>query len=437
MSGDLTDRLRALRERFVPGSEAPPTRPQAALKTVMVVDDDEENLAAVSRQLAAEYEVLACRSGEEAVRKFTTRVMPVFAVVMDIRMPGMSGTRAAKLMRNNDPFVPIIFRTGFSDEYPEDEILNQYEGTVDYVTKGQRGQDYYLQKAVKRGIKSYEALLQVHESHQRLKSYDLRLQSVVEQLIAHERNLQTAVDFQTSLLGRVGPRSGIAIASAHRFSDAMGGDFYDIVELDVHRTGILIADVCGHGIPAALLTGMLKAQVAATAALTQPAQLMKEVNARLYDLLSRTQKFITAAYAVVDTRRGEVVYASAGHNPILHVTVPARPQAQFFPSTGFPIGAVQDLEIESAAFPIAAGDSIWLYTDGLCECENDAGELYGADRLTRAILSLARDDPQQWAEAVLVACEQFRGNRPIADDMTLLAVKSLGPPAAGAQKTGQ
>jgi serine phosphatase RsbU (regulator of sigma subunit) len=389
----------------------------------MLVDDDEDNLNAAHRRLAAEYEVVLCRSGEEAVRQFVARTAPVSAVVMDIRMPGMSGTRAAKLIRNNDPFVPIIFRTGFSDEYPEDEVLSQYDGTVDYVTKGQRGHDFYLERAIRRGIKSYEAVAQLNESHERLKDYEVRLQMLVEQLIAHERALQTAVDFQTSLLGRPRDRFGILFAAAHRFCDQMGGDFYDVVEVSDQKTGVLIADVCGHGIPAALLTGMLKAQLEATVHLEDPVKVIRGIDERFRDMLSRQSKLITAAYAIADHTTGRVTYASAGHHPLMLVR--ADGNVEKHESTGFPVGASNETGAEAREFALNSGDSLWLYTDGLCELQNPVGEILGEARLTEALRTLRRPELQQWVEGVFAHCDRFRMDRPISDDMTLLAAMRM------------
>jgi serine phosphatase RsbU (regulator of sigma subunit) len=422
-ASDLIGRLRELRERLAPsGGAVEPLSGGGSRKRVMVVDDDKDNLQAASQRLAKDYEVVTCKAGDEAVRQFMASSARISAVVMDIRMPGMSGLTAAKLIRNDDPYVPIIFRTGFSDEYPEDEILQLYDGSVDYVTKGQKGHDFYLRRAIARGIKSYETLMSIHETNERLREYQARFQTVVEQLIAHERNLQTAVDFQTSLLGALAQLPGLSLAAAHRFCDQMGGDFYDVLGAAEHRRGLLIADVSGHGIPAALVTGMLKAQIEAASQLVDPSALLRELNTNLFEMLSRGQQFITVAYAVVNVETGEMAYANAGHNPA--ALIRADGSMQSCESTGPPLGAIADLETENAALNLGKGDSLWLYTDGLFECPNKNGERYGRVRFTELIRNLRRDDLQEWTRSVLSACEGFVGNRPIADDMTILSAKA-------------
>src|SRR3989304_266078 len=132
----LDDRLKALRQRLLGPTETKKNAGADEKKTVMIVDDDEDNLRSLERHLSEDFAIVACSSGEEGVGKFREAPVRISGVIRVIKMRGMSGTRAAKLIRNNDPFVPIIFRTGYSDEYPEHEILDQYEGSVDYVTKG-------------------------------------------------------------------------------------------------------------------------------------------------------------------------------------------------------------------------------------------------------------------------------------------------------------
>jgi serine phosphatase RsbU (regulator of sigma subunit) len=390
---------------------------------LMVVDDDEDNLTSLERRLSGDYRVLACRSGDEAVREFRNCTERIYGVIMDIRMPGISGVEAAQLIRNQDPHVPIIFRTGFSEQYPEHKILEKYEGTVDYVRKGQRAHDFYLEKAIQRGIKCYKALFKLQDLHQKLQDYEAKLNKMVEELVAHEENLQTAVEFQSSLLGHTEHRDGLALAAAMHFCEEMGGDFYDVFNVDDGRMGIILADVCGHGIPAALITGMLKAQVQALGRLDDPTGLMRQVNDRLYPLLSSQQKFVTGVYATIDFENGEVIYAGAGHNPV--AVLSSDGQIHLHHSTGMPIGAAEDINIGSAGFELQEGESMWLYTDGVFELANPEGRRYGRDRLIEAIGELKSPDLQNWVDSVLKRCREYAGSCPVRDDMSIIAVRPM------------
>ena len=422
MSEDqLYERLKHLRKRLAPEKHSDDREPRAREHhDIMVVDDDDDNLTALERRLSKRYRTTCCGSGDQAVREFIASDTRFFGVVMDIRMPGMSGLRAAKLIRNDDPYVPLIFRTGFSDEYPEDDVLGMYEGTVDYVTKGQRGHDYYLDHAIARGIKSYDALLRLHQACEQLRQYDLRLQTVVEQLIAHEKNLQTAVDFQTGLLGKPEDRPGLSLAAFHRFCDQMGGDFYDIIDAGQGKTGVLIADVSGHGIPAALVTGMLKSQIEVSKVAADPAQFLRELNASIFNMLAQREKFVTAAYVVLHPKAGSALYVNAGHSP--GILVRATGAVEECGAPGLPIGMAEDLELDVTELDLKSGDSLWLYSDGVFESPNAAGERLGRERFLDMILQSCRDDHKEWAHTAFVECERFVGNQPIADDMTVVSV---------------
>lgn len=421
---DLPKRLRELRKRIAPGTvEQEKEEETSEKKLLMIVDDDEDNLSSLKRRLSRDYRVLGCRSGEEAVQEFGDTTERIYGVIMDIRMPGMTGVEAATMIRNQDPHVPIIFRTGFSEQYPEHEILEKYEGTVDYVRKGQRAHDFYLEKAIQRGIKCYKALFKLQDLHQQLQDYETRLNHMVEELVAHEENLQTAVEFQSSLLGHTRHRDGLALAAGMHFCEEMGGDFYDVFNVDDTSMGIILADVCGHGIPAALITGMLKAQVQALGRLDAPMELMRQVNDRLYPLLSSQQKFVTGVYATIDLESGEVLYASAGHNPVAVLSTGG--QIQLHDSTGMPIGAAEDINIGSARFQLQKGESMWLYTDGVFELANPEGRRYGRDRLIEAIRELEKPDLQSWVDSVLRRCREYAGTCPVKDDMSIIAVRPM------------
>jgi sigma-B regulation protein RsbU (phosphoserine phosphatase) len=241
---------------------------------------------------------------------------------------------------------------------------------------------------------------------------------MVDQLSTHERDLEAALSFQESLLGRLRPRPGVNIAAEHRFCETMGGDFYDILDAGDGTTALLMADVSGHGVPAALVTGMLKAQIRASEHRREPAEFLKDVNRHLFPTLSVKGQFLTAAYAVIDPRSETLAYASAGHNPL--AVVRRDTELEEYGSTGFPVGMLEELDVAGGSLQLEGGDAVWLYTDGLFECPGPRGRGYGRHALLELIREARHADVDRWARTVFSTCQDFLGGHPPADDMTVV-----------------
>ena len=141
-----------------------------------------------------------------------------------------------------------------------------------------------------------------------------------QRLIAIDRELDIARQIQSSILPQAMPRvSGLTIATRYRPMTAVAGDFYDFLEMDAHRIGILVADVSGHGVPAALIASMVKvAFVAQREHADSPAAVLAGMNETLCGRLAG--QYVTAAYLFVDIRAGVIRYGAAGHPPMLRLT---------------------------------------------------------------------------------------------------------------------
>lgn len=249
-----------------------------------------------------------------------------------------------------------------------------------------------------------------------------------ERDLAYEQmdaELRVVADIQRSLLPKTLPEiPGLDLAAHYQTSARAGGDYYDIFPLANGKWGFLIADVCGHGTPAAVLMAILHA-LAHTypGQTTQPADLLAYVNEKLTEHYTSDGNFVTAFYAVYDPAERELTYASAGHNP---PRVKRCSDGSMFVLDGaqsLPLGIMPGVAFEQATARLVRGDQVILYTDGITEAFDPEGELFGTERLD-AVLADCGIDAHALIASVLESVAAFTKDRPADDDRTLLVLKA-------------
>jgi hypothetical protein len=245
-----------------------------------------------------------------------------------------------------------------------------------------------------------------------------------ESLRAIQKELEIAEQIQTSILPRGVPHlPGIEIVARYLPMSAVAGDFYDFLVLDNQRLGILIADVTGHGVPAALIASMLKVAFAGQIAHAQePARVLAGLNQSLCGKFE--DHFVTAAYLYVNLDAKIIRYAGAGHPPLLfsnHTSATARTIEQ----NGLFLGMFPEAEYASIEMPLRPGDRYVLYTDGLPESKNTRGEEFGISRCTKFLESNPRVNASKLADELLVEISRWAVRATGAsqdDDMTLVVI---------------
>jgi sigma-B regulation protein RsbU (phosphoserine phosphatase) len=240
-----------------------------------------------------------------------------------------------------------------------------------------------------------------------------------------DRELQLVGDIQRALLPAELPDiPSLKLAVHYQTSRRAGGDYYDFFPLGDGRWGILIADVSGHGTPAAVMmavTHSIAHMYPGTSA--PPSDMLNFVGRHLARRYTNSvDSFVTAFYCVYDPRSRELTYSSAGHNPprLKHCgggQILALDGAQTFP-----LGVAPDVAYEDAKITLRSGDQIVFYTDGIIETTDPAGHMFGVGRLD-AVLSDCRDDPAQIVDAILQSVGAFSTGQPASDDRTVVAAK--------------
>jgi sigma-B regulation protein RsbU (phosphoserine phosphatase) len=248
-----------------------------------------------------------------------------------------------------------------------------------------------------------------------------------EELRTRERKLQSdlelARELQLSLLPAEPPSlPGFEVGTVYQPADNLGGDYYDFVRLGAVRTGVLIADVCGKGVAAAMIMAASRSAVRSTAETEEnPGAALRLANRRLCRDVKRPA-YVTMCYGVLDPARGTFTYSSAGHYP--PVCVRENGEILYLNAGGTILGV-----FEGAAFPeetveLRSGDLVCLYTDGIVDAWNLEDELYGERRLERELLANRRLPAPEIARRVLQSVQQHARGREQHDDMTLILLRS-------------
>jgi serine phosphatase RsbU (regulator of sigma subunit) len=280
----------------------------------------------------------------------------------------------------------------------------------------------------------------------RVLRYQRELESEVEEKTAVIReDLDIAREFQNALLPSVYPevpaasiRNPLRLQFSHFYQPAatVGGDFFDLIELDENRAGILIADVMGHGARSALVTAILHTLVRKNpAALTDPGEFLGELNRHLMDVISRSGQtlFVTAMFLILDTRGCRASWAVAGHPAPIRVRrgsgKPPRPMWDEPPHQPA-LGLVPNVVFQTRDSALKAGEVFLLFTDGAVEAENPAGEPFGTQRLI-ASLDEALDGPMAAMPAKIICdVSAYVKSGRFDDDVCLLAVEALNAASA-------
>jgi sigma-B regulation protein RsbU (phosphoserine phosphatase) len=238
-------------------------------------------------------------------------------------------------------------------------------------------------------------------------------------------DLKKAAEIQQHLQPETMPElDGLDLAGFQIPCKEIGGDYYDAVDLGQGRVGLLIADVCGKGISAALLMSNLQSNFRQLSQTGQsPKQLVTNLNAIASQVFSEG-RFVTLLYAVLDLGAGQFSYCSAGHMPPL-VARSGGEVVELEPG-GLPIGLFPDFEWDEHDFRLEPGDVLFMYTDGLSEAAMaDSEELYGTARI-RAFLGANRGmAPGDFNRAIVEEARRFSGSEHLDDDITLLTLKVL------------
>ncbi len=344
-------------------------------EVILVIDDDEDVRKIVCALLAAKgYQVVTAKSGESGIA--VAQQSNPHLILLDVQMPDITGFEVCKELRWQSKFkdTPILFIT--ASDSTEDKIEGFNAGGTDYICKPLSGKELI-------------ARVQLHMEVARSRSQLRKKNSLLEGIVASQtQRLNQVRHGQTNIL--TDPSGLSEIRAAVRYVPILeaGGDFYEIVRLSEDSFGLFVADVSGHDLGVAYLTGALKALVLsfASEALT-PADTILMLNSSLCRFLGAEQ-YVTACYAKVSRSQKTVEIASAGHPPSLFVSHLG--SNTYIDLVGDVLGIHETIQPGVTSFCFEPKDRIYLYSDGLIESyrtkEGKSGSrAFGCNRLSEAI----------------------------------------------------
>ena len=378
--------------------------------TRLLVVDDEEDLELLILQRfrrhirQGEIDFVFARNGKEALEKLEEHP-EIRLVLSDINMPVMDGLTLLAQLEEIRPEIRAVIVSAYGDMENIRTAMNR--GAFDFITKPIDFKD--LEITIRKTLRHIETMQNAIESRDRL--------------VAITRELEVATQVQMSIL----PRDHASDAT-HEIQAAMipareiGGDFYNFFGLDDALIGLIIADVSGKGIPAALFTMVTQTLLkGAVRNFSSPARCLSEVNELLAED-NETCVFVTVFYGILDLRDGTFRYCNGGHNPPRIVRGDS--QVEILPTTGnVVLGVFSGHEYLDGEISLAPSDSLFLYTDGITEAQNGSNEEFGEERLDERLAGLNQETARDVVNGVIDAVHLFVEDTAQSDDITCIALR--------------
>ena len=235
--------------------------------------------------------------------------------------------------------------------------------------------------------------------------------------------LETARNIQSSILPDLPPQlQGVGIAHSYLPATEVGGDFYDVLALDDGRLAVAVGDVAGHGVSSGLVMSMARSALSVQVTFDPGVESVFHTLNRMVYQSARRRLLSTLCYAILDPRERELLYASAGH--VFPYRVSSEGDVEALRAESYPLGVRSAIDVRVRKTKLEAGDSIFLYSDGLVEATVDGSdEPFGFDRLEDSLRLHAGKSPEQLRDAVLGDVERFTRRQIRDDDLTVLVLR--------------
>jgi len=373
-------------------------------KLVLVVDDSTTNLQVVHSMLKDDFRVRVATSGAKALALAKTKPQPDL-ILLDVMMPEMDGYEVCSILKATPEArdIPVIFLTGRTNA--DDETRGFEVGAVDYIHKP------FSPAVVKARVHTHLLLREAREQ-------------LARQLFCINSELEMAREIQLSILPQDTPKiRGLEIAARYIPMSSVAGDFYDFIIVDETHIGILVADVSGHGLPAALIGSMLKVALADQAPhACDPARVLAGLN---HSLCGKFQHhFATAVYVFVDMEKKLLSYAGAGHPPLLLWRTSAGSASEVL-KNGLLLGLAPEETYSVMEVPVEPGDKAILYTDGISETTSPSDQEFGVDLFKGFLESNHGLGAGKFADSLLDELSNWSEHpqgQSQEDDITILAI---------------
>lgn len=278
----------------------------------------------------------------------------------------------------------------------------------------------------------------IEKQNDEIREYNEKLEQLVEERTKElntantklsERNLQMENDLKMAqrIQHNIIPqekdfpvRNELFFGSQYRSMESVGGDLYDIIQIGRNGYGFLMADVSGHGVPAALVTAMAKVAFISHSGWNKTtSEVCSAVNSEIFNLIGDLDYYLTAYYGMINLETGKFVFTNASHHPAL-LYRPSESKIESLDTNGFMIGVINEVNYESGEVQLQTGDRILLFTDGIIEARNHDGEFYEYERLYNFIRESGHLPPNEFVKNLVEHIEHFCEGRKFDDDIAVL-----------------
>ncbi|MBR2776044.1 MAG: SpoIIE family protein phosphatase [Prevotella sp.] len=385
----------------------------AAIRILSV--DDEEEIEFLITQFfrrkirSGEYEFFFAHNGVEGLAALHDHP-DIEIILCDINMPEMDGLEMlAKVNEMQNPALRVIMVSAYGDM--ENIRMAMNDGAFDFATKPIDMDD--LERTIEKAIRQIDFVHQSQKEHKKLEGL--------------EKDLAAANQIQQFILPREFPpfpdvSDKLDISASMEVAKDIGGDFYDFFRIDDDHIALVIGDVCGKGIPAALFMAVSRTFIRSVGMQYEHVgECITNVN-RLLASSSVEYMFVTVFYAIYDIRTGLLTYCNGGHNPpyLLHAdgTTEQLPMTQ-----NAMVGAYKRIIFKESTLQLEQGDTLIMFTDGVTEAMNPAREMFGIKRLDGILRGQTDKSCQQMIESIKTGISGFVGDEEQSDDITMLLLK--------------
>jgi sigma-B regulation protein RsbU (phosphoserine phosphatase) len=356
-----------------------------------------------------EYEFFFAHNGLEALT-LMLKEKDINIILSDINMPEMDGlTLLTKINEMQNPALKCIMVSAYGDMGNIRSAMNN--GAFDFATKPIDLDD--LSITISKAIEQIDYIRQSQKEHAQLESL--------------KTDLAVAAEIQQAILPRIFPpfpedNDLLDLAAKMIPAKDVGGDFYDFFRIDEDRIGLVMADVSGKGIPAAIFMAVSRTLIRTIGlqGLT-PGECLTKSN----ELLCKESvdcMFVTVFFAIYNIKTGEMEYSNGGHNS--PVIIKADGSVEMLPvSTSCMLGAVDGITYPNEKLTLNAGDTIVMYTDGVNEAMNSDFQEYGDERMMKTLSQQLGKTCQEVIDGQLASLKDFVGNAEQSDDITILTLK--------------
>ncbi|MFZ1292115.1 MAG: SpoIIE family protein phosphatase [Melioribacteraceae bacterium] len=382
---------------------------------ILVVDDEPDLELLILQKFRKkisgnEYSFQFAKNGVEALDIISNN-STINLVLTDINMPVMDGlTLLSKINELKNKILRSIIVSAYGDMENIRTAMNR--GAYDFITKPINLKD--LEITIEKSLHEIELYKQAILSR--------------EKLIAFQQELKIASLIQTSILPKKFPafpeRNEFDIYAKMIPAKEVGGDLYDFFLIDKYRLGVIIGDVSGKGIAAAMLMAVCKTLLKATALNGIPTDnILYEVNNILVNE-SPMGMFVTVFYGIFDTRNGSFEYTNGGHNLPFLISNDGEVK-QLENIGGLLLGAMKNVEYQSIIISIKPGESLILYTDGITETFNENNEEFEEKRLVKTLKNKNELSANEIVNSIISEVQNYSNGNIQSDDITCLALKYL------------